>query len=648
MKKIKFLLILLVTVLIPKLNIAQIEDSAASKMYDMSLEELLNVEITVASKKALTTRESPGVVSIITEEEIKTSGVRDLIDVFQMVPGIYFGTDVSGVVGMGIRGNWGHEGKILLLLDGMEMNELYYSNNEFGNHYDVSQIKRIEIIRGPGASIYGGSAELGVINIITKQANDINGLNINGLYGKMKKTFARENLSISAGKKWNKLSLKINGFVGKGNRSDREYTDLYGTTVGLKDSSKLNPKSLNFSLNTYGLTLKYLYDDYQTTTSDRLSAIGKNIDKYFLTHLFDIKYNLKLTDKLSLTPNIYYKYQEPWSSVVQPQLFESQRYYGNLALNYDANEKVNVNFGCGVFRDVFDNDRDEIHRKFFTSFSYLQFLFKTPFANIAAGARVDKHSSFGSAFAPRIGLTKVFDKLHLKLLFSRAYKAPTVGNIVEAKTTTEPEYTNVAEAEIGYQISDNMLLKTNLYDISIDKPIVYIYDAVNQTEGYSNYKSSGTQGIEVEYQLRNRNWGYFNLNYSFYTAAGKNKVEDYAVVGNPNAMLGTPQHKIACNTHFNVYKGFSINPSLVFKGKTNAYYKVDSTGAKMKTFDSKLLINLFLSYENCLIKGLDLGFGVYNILNKDDEFYQPYSGLHAALPAPSRELIFRMSYNFGF
>src|ERR1700752_2273742 len=86
------------------------------------LEKLINTLISVASKKPLNVRESPSIVSLITAEEIKASGARDLIDVLRLVPGVDFGVDVLGVVGIGMRGNWAHEGKTLVLLDGQEMN----------------------------------------------------------------------------------------------------------------------------------------------------------------------------------------------------------------------------------------------------------------------------------------------------------------------------------------------------------------------------------------------------------------------------------------------------------------------------------------------------------------------------------------------
>ena len=109
----------------------------------------INVQTTVVSKKAQSTRETPGIVTIITEDEIRNMGAKDLMEVLSLIPSVNFGVDVQGVVGLGIRGLWAHEGKHLLLIDGIEMNETQYGTTQLGNHYPVDQIKRIEVIRGP-------------------------------------------------------------------------------------------------------------------------------------------------------------------------------------------------------------------------------------------------------------------------------------------------------------------------------------------------------------------------------------------------------------------------------------------------------------------------------------------------------------------
>ena len=130
----------------------------ADDVQDLSLADLLDTQVDVASKKAQTSRETPGIVSVITRDDIVASGARDLVDVLALVPGFAPGVDVEGVVDLGIRGQWGHEGKILMLIDGQPMNELLYSTLQLGHHYPLENIDRIEVIRGPGSAIYGGYA----------------------------------------------------------------------------------------------------------------------------------------------------------------------------------------------------------------------------------------------------------------------------------------------------------------------------------------------------------------------------------------------------------------------------------------------------------------------------------------------------------
>jgi outer membrane cobalamin receptor len=84
-----------------------------------------------------------------------------------------------------------HEGKVLLLLDGEEMNEIAYSSIQLGNRYPLDAIQKIEVIRGPGSASHGGYAELAVVNIVSKKASDQEGVRVSALYGQMRRCCAR-------------------------------------------------------------------------------------------------------------------------------------------------------------------------------------------------------------------------------------------------------------------------------------------------------------------------------------------------------------------------------------------------------------------------------------------------------------------------
>lgn len=182
----------------------------------LSLEELMDVNVSVASQTPMTNREAPGIITVITQDEIKKSGANDLLEILKKVPGFDFGVDIQGVVGIGVRGNWANEGKVLLLWDGLEMNEDLYSTLQFGGHYSTEMINRIEIIRGPGSAMYGGNAEYAVINIITNNNAELNGVLASVSNSLMSKTFGSRGVSCAAGKSLGEthinLSTSLNQF----------------------------------------------------------------------------------------------------------------------------------------------------------------------------------------------------------------------------------------------------------------------------------------------------------------------------------------------------------------------------------------------------------------------------------------------------
>ena len=643
--------------------------------YDMSLEQLLNLKghdlpseleklinslITVASKKPLSIRESPSIVTLITSDEIKASGARDLTDVLRLVPGVDFGMDVEGVVGIGMRGNWAHEGKVLLLLDGQEMNEILFASTQFGNHFAIDQIKKIEIIRGPGSAIYGGYAEYGVVNIITKQGGDINGVSVSGIYGITEKDFMRRNISLSAGKKIKDFEWSLAGLYGQGQRSDRDYTDLYGNTYNMAGNSSINPAYANLGMSYKGLSFRGIADFYSMTIRDGNDVASKKpFSQNFKSEYFELKYQWKLSNKLSITPKLNYKNQSPWEtplgdSTNSKYLRNANRSTANITASYSPTRKINVVFGAETYKDIAKDklDSSTFHNgnktvNFYNYAFFAQGLVKTRLVNIILGARYDKHNVYGDAFVPRVGLTKKYNRFHFKALYSNSFRAPSIQNIEGSyKTGITPEKTQVAELELGYQLTHKSIFTVNFFDITTFHPIVYYYDTTNfkNPDSYKNSQQSGTRGIEAEYKLKEK-WGYISVNYAFYTAQGKQRIADYRVAKDSAALLGFANHRINLSASFNINENISINPTLSYYGSRWGYAAVDTLGnSVLKKFDPCTMINIFIRYKTP-VKGLFFGIGVYNLLDQKFNFIQPYNGYHAPMPSPSREFIFRLSYD---
>lgn len=648
--------------------------------YDMSIEQLLNIKahgvpseleklinslISVASKKPLNVRESPSIISLISADEIKNSGARDLIDVLRLVPGLDFGMDVEGVVGLGVRGNWAHEGKVLVLIDGQEINEILFATTQFGNHFPIDHIKKIEIIRGPGSAIYGGFAEYGVVNIITKQGEDLNGVALSGIYGQGENDFLRRNINLSIGKKIKDFEFSLSGLIGQGHRSDQDYTDIYDSTYNMGNgNSSLNPAFINLGMKYKGLSFRAMGDFFSTTVRDAYDQIKPEAYNESFNSLFsELKYDIKLNEKLTLTPKLNFKQQAPWNT---PEIDSidgeynkvARRITGNLTASYNINRYINFVAGGEYYNDFAEDKVDTFYNgqstiSFYNYAFFAQGLIKTRFVNIIAGARYDMHNIYGDAFVPRVGLTKKYNRFHFKALYSNSFRAPSIENINLSRATgITPEKTQVIEVELGYQITRKSIFTVNFFDITTRNPIVYYYDDSLGIDTYLNSDASGTLGAELEYKIKGR-WGYVGVNYAYYTASGKTNVVEFKSNQDSSltssSLLGFSNHRANLNASFNTIKGLSINPSVSFYGKRYGVATTDSLGSpEISEFDPLVLINLYINY-NTPVKGLSVGVGVYDLLNQKFKFIQPYSnGYHAPLPGPAREFVFRLSYNLNF
>ncbi len=154
-----------------------------AQLDDMSLEELMQVEVVQgASRLAQSASTAPSAVTIVTQEEIRALGYRTLAEVLNGARGFYTTYDYSysfvGVRGFSRPGDWNT--RVLMLIDGARVNDPFYSQAYVGEEgfLDLELIKRIEIIRGPSSSLYGSNAFFATINIITRDASDLPGLEL--------------------------------------------------------------------------------------------------------------------------------------------------------------------------------------------------------------------------------------------------------------------------------------------------------------------------------------------------------------------------------------------------------------------------------------------------------------------------------------
>lgn len=147
---------------------------ADEDLFDLSLEQLMTLEVTSVSRTAEALVDAPAAVYVITGEQIRNAGVSTIPDALRMAPGVHVAQIDANKWAVSARGfNGRFANKLLVLIDGRSVYTPLFS----GVFWDIQDtlledIERIEVIRGPGATLWGANAVNGVINIITRSAAD--------------------------------------------------------------------------------------------------------------------------------------------------------------------------------------------------------------------------------------------------------------------------------------------------------------------------------------------------------------------------------------------------------------------------------------------------------------------------------------------
>jgi len=642
------------------------------KLFKSEASEMLNLmnqknkeeeRVSITGYKATALRESPGIVTLITEEEIKNSGARDLIDVLRLVPGLNFAHNYENAIGLVVRGNWAEEGKFLLLIDGLILNENGFGTVVFGQRVLASNIKRVEIIRGAGSTIYGGLAELCVINVITRQPESAKSTaEVNITSGVSEGMFSRNAVGVDVFQAYQGgTELSISGFANKGRRGNLKDYDSQGRYISYGDSTEINTQQLNVGLIHKGLQASFIFSNYEYENLNNLTVT-------FRDYIANILYKWDISKKISIQPRFTYKHMQPWSyrnyqnlPAANQGIYDgyrtiNNRYTAGLVGLFSPTENVNFTLGGEFFSEdaryeipgfLFANDKPKVS---FTNVALFgEVLYKSKFANVTAGVRFDKYSAVSAAFVPRIAITKALEKWHFKALYSGSFKAPTIQNIqFSIDNDIKPEKTNMIEVEVGYKINDDISINANVFDIKIQKPIVYYIDRITFSEGYSNLNQTGSRGVEVE--LRNKQkWGYINLGYSYYIPQ-YNETENYQVIDengevDRNMYLGIPNHKVTLNTNFRIKGSWHISPMLMYFSKKFTYLYNSSADLLLTEFDPEFHLNLVTHFN--LMDELKLSIGGYNLLGQKLWFINPYNSGDNPIPEQRQELFLRLSYKLN-
>lgn len=286
-------------------------------LFEMSLEQLMNIEVTTASQKAQKISDAPATVISYSADQIEKFGWRDLKDMFRSVTGIDVSYDVQGEIKTiatmrGVEGNQ----KILVLQDGQRQNPITGERFIFGHNIPLHIYKRIEIVFGPASALYGADAYAGVINLITKDGKDIDG--ITGSVGYVSTNSLVTNLSF--GKQiTDDIDVVISGRIYRGEdyKWHEQYKDPLDYKIVNEYEGELGKKEAIYPIRNWNLLTKLKYKKF--------------------TFGFDWQHELESNAPSTIPANYAYIENNVWGQDIR-----------HMYVNYDAVTKENFDLQATV------------------------------------------------------------------------------------------------------------------------------------------------------------------------------------------------------------------------------------------------------------------------------------------------------------
>lgn len=479
----------------------------------VDLLQLMNVEVSTATKTAESLDDAPAVITVITAEDIQRWGYQSVGDALKHVVGFYL-TDDHILPNVGVRGGSGglgaESGVIKVMIDGASVSFRSTSGNWLGVELvPLTSVKQIEIIRGPASALYGADAFLGVVNIITLAPEDIPALDARGLVG-LEGSNAGGQMDVTAGLQSGSFDWMIGA---AGEVRDREGLRLPSESPTSTVPSYNADQSAAQMLDRRSLVV-HTRLGYRVPQRGHfvLTAAASGIDRggdfahwAQLTGGTDTQGHAVGTrvalGQFRINGNALVMASEELHLEVQTMYFQGGvlpedrievasdlfwvkrrfHYHGvesSLQLRWMPNPDFNLIVGADAFYEAqhlpppqrVSKETGEIlgnahlnlpvRSNNLGPFASANWRLIDPYLKLTGGVRYDEHSSYGSQVTGRLGTTSRWtDSLVTKLLYGSAFKAPSPylryaeplrpGDVI-GNTELKPQHIDTWEAQVSW------------------------------------------------------------------------------------------------------------------------------------------------------------------------------------------------------
>ncbi len=629
------------------------EKASIETLLTLSLEELIEVEITVATGSPKPIRMAPAVASVITAADIERMGATTLDEALESVPGLH--VETSGALYFtsiwSIRGiHTNTNPQVLLLINGVPFKDPATGTRNLGFQMSVSMISRVEIIRGPGSAVHGADAFAGVVNVITKNGKDINGTKTAVRVGSFDTYGARlqhggdyGGWEIAGGIEWQKSQgddgrIIDQDVLGSGPPS---LTPAHVDTRYKLLDGHLNLKKDNLVLRMYGSLQNYA----PGLGAGQAVNYGSDIDgKYFLS---DFSYNTgDLIRDWDLGLRLWYEYMYHNEFFqILPASFLNMRGNPILISNitgldtsayYSGFKQHRIRFGAGISYTDMDTDQYKNWGPGIADqFGEMVNIKDTPYVfledqqrrlwyvlaqdewsvardwELTLGVRYDNYDDFGDTINPRAALAwEARKNLITKLLYGRAFRPPSFAEqhnknnpVALGNENLDPETIETMELVFDYRPVTNLRTLLNLFVYEIEGLIEFAPDpAPATTRTAQNARDQEGYGFEIETDWQATSTLRVKADFAFQRS--KDKSTKARV---PDA----PGMQLHINPQWSFAPDWTLDAQFYWIGDRHR-----ASGDTRPEIDDYGLVHLTLRRKN-ILKHFDLAFAVRNLFDED-------------------------------
>lgn len=624
---------------------------------DLDIGKLVDIKVVTATKTPKHQSKVPATVRVVTARQIKKRGYRTLEDVLGDLPGFQF-RNINGFnTYTFMRGAPSQNNLIIVMVDGVKVNELNSGGFYGGMHYDLANVRQIEVVYGPSSVLYGTNAVSGVINILTDDPTTESTNEINLKTG----SFNTWSAQIRTG--YFNAPADI-GYVASGMLTQSDKVKLSGATGDYNWSGSMENfekvMSINGKVAVKNVTLGFLVQDKQTSRTTNYKSIGDvYLDHGTLWHIRFINSYLEnaytISDGCVLSSRLYYRnttimdntvaYISTDSTKGQVGYFRPNDQIGlDEQLSYAPNDFIS--FISGV---TFEYDR--LSETFSQSFSgdtgvpppvpatpeiepdklassYTQLHVK-PFERfeLTTGVRLDYSTVYDFIFTPQAALVTNYRKINVKAIYSEAFRAPKPWDYTwnRGNPDLKPERMRSFEAVLSFKAINRLLLDVSLFrNVISDKLSIDI-----SGDRWMNSTELTTNGFECNgIYLHDYFDAFFNYSFADSRDANDIPVDEIARHCSNLGITFNPARNVSTVMRAN-YTGKRPNPAII-----------PTTGRK--SIKWYYCLDAVITISD--LRGFTVQMSVDNLL--DTEYYHPSNRPPARYRQPQRSFLLTIGYSF--